>query len=67
MFKKALAVNPDGIDANYFYADFLYEDGRKLEAIEYFKKAQQATPRPDRPLADKGRQQEIQGKLKELM
>lgn len=67
MLQKALAVNPDGIDSNYFYADFLREDGRKTEAIKYFKKAQQAIPRPNRPLADKGRQQEIQGKLEELM
>ncbi len=66
MLKKALAINPDGIDPNYFYADFLAQDGRKKEAIEHFKKAQLAAARPTRPLADKGRLQEIADKLKEL-
>ena len=66
MLKKALELNPDGIDPNYFYADFLQQDGRKKEAIEYFKHAQLATPRLSRPLADKGRLQEINNKLKEL-
>ena len=66
MFKEALIISPNGIDSNYFYADFLLQDGQKTEAIKYFKQAQLATPRPDRPLADKGRQQEITNKLKEL-
>lgn len=66
MLKRALAINPNGIDPNYFYGDFLAQDGRKSEAIAYLKKAQQAAPRPDRPLADRGRQQEIANKLKEL-
>lgn len=66
MLKKALAINPNGIDPNYFYADFLAQDGRKEKAIEHFKKAQLASLRPARPLADKGRLQEIANKLKEL-
>lgn len=66
MLKKALAINPNGIDPNYFYADFLAQDGRKKEAIKHFKKAQLAALRPARPLADKGRLQEIANKLKEL-
>ena len=66
MLKKALAINPTGIDPNYFYGDFLAQDGRQSEAIVYLKKAQQAAPRSQRPLADKGRQQEIANKLKEL-
>lgn len=66
MLKKALAINPDGIDPNFFYADFLKEDGKKAEARKYFKQAQLAKPRPTRPLADKGRLQEIEQKLKEL-
>ncbi|MEH6451991.1 MAG: hypothetical protein V7782_03015 [Psychromonas sp.] len=66
MLKKALAINPNGIDPNYFYGDFLKQDGREAEAIKYFKRAQLAAPRPSRPLADKGRLQEIDNKLKEL-
>ncbi|WP_432459378.1 MULTISPECIES: tetratricopeptide repeat protein [unclassified Agarivorans] len=66
MLKQALALNPDGIDPNYFYGDFLAEDGRKQQAIEYLTRAQQAAARPDRPLADKGRQQQIALRLESL-
>lgn len=59
LLKQALKINPDGIDSNYFYAEFLLEDGRYAEAKSYLLKAQQAAPRPTRPIADKGRQQEI--------
>ncbi len=61
--QKALAVNPDGIDPNYFYGDFQLEEGNIKQAIGYFEKAQSAQNRPDRPVADKGRQQEIAEKL----
>lgn len=57
---KALELNPQGIDSNYFYAEFLYDDDKYQEAKEYLLKAQQAAPRPDRPLADKGRQTEVE-------
>ena len=30
--KKALTVNPDGIDPNYFYADFMLEEGKPEQA-----------------------------------
>lgn len=66
MLLKALQINPDGIDSNYFYGDFLAQDGRDTEAIQYLTKAKNAKPRPDRPLADAGRQQEIAAKLGEL-
>lgn len=63
--RKALEINPDGIDPNYFYGDFLLEDGNPAEAIRYLEKAQAAPPRPNRQLADKGRQQEISAKLQQ--
>lgn len=66
MLKKALEINPDGIDSNYFYGDFLVEDGRKADALTYLKRAQQAKARPDRPLADMGRQKEIEKRIGEL-
>jgi len=61
--KKALAINPDGIDPNYFYGDFLLEEGQYREAVEYLSKARMAPPRPGRPLADQGRHAEIEAKL----
>ncbi len=61
--KMALDQNPEGIDPNYFYGDFMLEQGKIEQAISYLEKAQAAPPRSDRPLADKGRQQEIAEKL----
>lgn len=66
MLKKALAINPQGIDPNYFYGDFLVDQGKDQQAIAYFKRAQQAPARADRPLADQERQKEISKKLKQL-
>lgn len=61
--KKALALNPDGIDPNYFYGDFMLEEGKPQEAVKYFEKAMNAPQRPNRPLADTGRKREIAAKL----
>lgn len=57
--KKALAENPDGIDPNFFYGEFLFEEGDYTHSLEYLQKARNASPRPDRPLADTGRRGEI--------
>jgi tetratricopeptide (TPR) repeat protein len=56
---KALELNPDGIDPNYFYADFLYEEGQYAEALKHLQKAAKAPPRPGRESADRGRHGEI--------
>jgi tetratricopeptide (TPR) repeat protein len=63
---KAIAINPDGIDSNYFYADFLMAKKRNQEAATYFRKAQNAAPRFNRPLADSGRQKEIATALESI-
>jgi tetratricopeptide (TPR) repeat protein len=62
--EKALQLNPGGIDPNYFYADFLLEQGDKTAAIEYFNKALAAAPRPGREDADAGRRSDIEAGLK---
>ncbi|MEZ5540601.1 MAG: hypothetical protein R3F42_01005 [Pseudomonadota bacterium] len=61
--RKALTLNPNGIDPNFFYGDFMLEEGKPAEAVRYLEKAQAAAPRPHRELADKGRQQEVAAKL----
>lgn len=61
--KQALRINPDGIDPNYFYGDFLIEQGQYKQAIQVLKKALRATPRPDRPIADRERRKEIDAKI----
>lgn len=67
LLRKALALNPQGIDPNYFYAEFLAETGHADEAQTYLERALQAPPRPGRQIADTGRREEIralQAKLK---
>lgn len=66
LLEQALELNPDGIDANYFYADYLISEGRFDEARAHLLKAQAAAPRPGRELADSGRQLEIAAKLEEI-
>lgn len=56
---KALAINPNGIDSNYFFGDYLIQEKRYQEAKTYLLKAKNAKSRPNRPLADAGRQKEI--------
>ncbi|KAA3639584.1 MAG: hypothetical protein DWP95_10145 [Proteobacteria bacterium] len=57
---KGLALNPNGIDANYFYAEYLYEETDRLEdSFKYLLKAEQSKDRPQRPRADAGRREEI--------
>lgn len=62
--EKALQVNPTGIDPNYFYADFLSEQGDYAKAVEYYKKALAAPARPGREDADAGRKKEIEEGLR---
>jgi len=56
---KALSINPKGIDSNYFFGDYLIQEKRYQEAKTYLIKAMNAPARPNRPLADAGRQKEI--------
>jgi tetratricopeptide (TPR) repeat protein len=64
--KKGLAVNPDGIDANFFYGDYLFRKGDYDGAERYLRKALQAAPRPGRKLADDGRRGEIAQLLEQI-
>ncbi|MDP2231105.1 hypothetical protein [Methylotenera sp.] len=62
--EKALQVNPTGIDPNYFYADFLNEQGNYVKAVEHYKKALVAPARAGREDADAGRRKEVEEGLK---
>jgi cytochrome c-type biogenesis protein CcmH/NrfG len=66
MLEKALALNPQGIDPNYFYAEFLMQQRDYTAAMRYLEIAKQAPARPDRLLADSGRRQELQQLEKKL-
>ena len=62
--EKALAINPTGIDPNYFYGEFLLEEGEATMAIDYFNRARAAPARPGREDADEGRRADIAEGLK---
>lgn len=64
--KKALAANPNGVDSNYFYADFLFHEGQYAEAERALQKALAAPARPGREVADKGRHAEAAALLAQV-
>ncbi|RUO60888.1 tetratricopeptide repeat protein [Pseudidiomarina marina] len=63
---KALEINPNGIDPNYFYADYLYEQGKYTRAQQVAERALQAPPRPQRALADAQRRIEVEALLAKI-
>jgi tetratricopeptide (TPR) repeat protein len=63
---KALAIDSEGIENNYFYADYLIDQHQYTQAEAYLLKARHAATRPNRPLADKGRQIEISSALQNI-
>jgi tetratricopeptide (TPR) repeat protein len=66
LFRKSLAINPGGIDPNYFYAEYLLDHDRVAEGRSHLETALKAPPRPGRELADSGRRQEIQALLAKI-
>lgn len=58
LLHQALAINPNGIDPNFFYAEYLIETKRPSEAVVYLERALKAPDRPGRTLADTGRREE---------
>lgn len=61
--QAALRINPNGIDPNYFYGDFLLHESRYDEALAVLKHALEAPPRAGRELADAGRRMEIKADI----
>lgn len=64
--QRALAINPDGIDPNYFYGDLLIEQNDFDAAREHLERALAAPPRPGRERADAGRREEIRTRLDQI-
>jgi tetratricopeptide (TPR) repeat protein len=60
---QALQLNPNGIDPNYFYGDYLYRQKRYSEAKVALDKALAAPARIGREVADQGRRAEINALL----
>ena len=59
LLKMALEINPNGIDPNFFYGEFLLEEKRYQESVKVLNHALLAAPRPGRRIADSGRKEEI--------
>lgn len=66
LLKHALEINPQGIDPNYFYADYLMRQKRYAEALQALQRAEQAAPRLGREVADQGRHVELQALAQQL-
>jgi len=66
LLREALALDPAGLDANYFYGDFLHDQGDDDAARTYLQKALRAPHDPARPVWDAGRRREVQALLHQL-
>lgn len=64
--EKAIAVNPAGIDPNYFYGEYLFDTGKHEQAREYLQRALRAPARAGREVADAGRRQEVAALLEKV-
>jgi tetratricopeptide (TPR) repeat protein len=62
-FAKALTVDPDNIDNNYFYGEFLLDQGDYARARSVLEHALAAPVVADRPVFDAGRREEIRALL----
>lgn len=62
-FEKALAIDPDNIDNNYFFGEFLLDQGEYARARTVLEHALAAPTVADRPVFDAGRRQEIRALL----
>ncbi|MBL4681478.1 MAG: hypothetical protein JKY88_12245 [Pseudomonadales bacterium] len=57
--EKSLTINPDGIDPNFFYGEFLIRKKDYKAAAQALNRALSAAPRAGREIADEGRRKEI--------
>lgn len=61
--QAALKQDPDGLDSNYFYGDFLYTQGDYAGARAYFERALRAPANPQRPVWYAGRRSDVRAEL----
>ena len=64
--QAALKIDPESIDANYFYADFLLEQGDQGGARQAAEHVLKAPPRAGREVADNGRRAEARALIAKL-
>jgi tetratricopeptide (TPR) repeat protein len=61
--KTALAIDPNGLDSNYFYGDFLNSQGDRGGAVSYLQKALRAPVNPHRPVWEAGRRADVRAEI----
>jgi len=66
LLQRALAINPLGVDPNYYYGELLVETRRPKEAVAYLERALQAPARPGREIGDAGRRDEARALLDKI-
>ena len=59
LFKEALKINPNGIDTNYFYGDYLLANNQASEAQKFFEKALSTPSRTEQLFADNRLKEEV--------
>jgi tetratricopeptide (TPR) repeat protein len=64
--QEAVRYAPNGLDANYFYGDFLYRNGEQVEAVKVLEHALTLPELSNRPIWDRSRRAEIRKILSEL-
>ena len=66
LLEEAVKYAPDGLDANYFYGDFLFEQHEYPTAERVFKHALSLPAHPERPIWDKSRRLVMQEDLAKI-
>lgn len=66
-FNKALALNPEGIESNYYYGEFLRKRGEIEKAINYFQKTVNLPSNPSQPFLSTKLKQKAHKKLQKLI
>jgi len=62
--ESAIRLYPEGLDTNYFYGDFLLDEGDARAALPYLEKADKAPVRPISRLSDMKLKEELKISLK---
>lgn len=65
-FEEAIRNAPNGLDANFFYGDFLHKHGEQSEAARVLKRALTLPELSNRPIWDKSLRDAIRQTLSEI-
>lgn len=66
LLQEAVTNAPEGLDANYFYGDFLMSQNEYPQAVQVFHRALTLPTHPERPLWDQSRRLVMQQDLAKM-